>query len=223
MKRAAEMIVLLGTLCLASPVLAEEWTFEDAEPGKLPAGWTAAKTGSGPGSVWCVEQEASAPAGARVLVQTSSEGPKPLFNLCVADKSSLVDLDLSVALKAVRGKIDQGGGPVWRYRDENHYYIARVNPLEWNFRLYKVVAGKRTQLATADVEPPDGVDEDAWAKAWHTIRVVHKGDKIACYLDGKLLLEAADGTFAGVGKVGLWTKADAVTAFDQLTVTPPND
>ena len=87
------------------------------------------------------------------------------------------------------GKLDQGGGPVWRYKDAGNYYIARMNPLEDNFRVYKVVAGKRTQLSSVDIKVPAG--------GWHTIRVVHKADHIECYLDGKLHLDVKDDTFPG--------------------------
>jgi hypothetical protein len=191
------------------------WNFEDATVGKLPAGWTAAKTGKGPGSVWKVIEDKSAPDGAKVLAQTSPDGPNPLFNLCVSDELSYTNIDLSVSFKAVEGKADQGGGPVWRYKDADNYYIARMNPLEDNFRVYKVVAGKRSQLGSAEVE--------AAAGKWHTIRIVHKGNQIQCYLNGKLHLDVKDDTFKDVGKIGLWTKADAVTSFDRLSVTSPKE
>lgn len=199
-------------LCVAASLAAgdEMWNFEDAQVGKLPPGWSSAKTGKGEGSVWRVQEDESAPSGARVLAQTSSAGPNPLFNLCVADETSYTDLDLSVSFKAVTGDIDQGGGPVWRHQDRNNYYIARMNPLENNFRVYKVVAGKRTQLASADVEAPAG--------EWHTIRIVHRGDHIQCYLNGELCLEVQDDTFQEAGGIGLWTKADAVTSFDAISV-----
>jgi hypothetical protein len=155
----------------------------------------------------------SAPAGPKVLAQTSSEGPRPLFNLCVAETAKYADLDLTVALKATGGKIDQGGGPVWRYQDKDNYYIARINPLEANYRVYRVVKGKRTELASADVEKKESL-----AGQWYTIRIVHRGDLIRCYLNGKLRLEAGDDTLRTAGKVGLWTKADAVTSFDKLSV-----
>ena len=116
---------------------------------------------------------------------------------------------IRVSFKAVKGKIDQGGGPVWRYQDENNYYIARMNPLEDNFRVYKVVKGKRTQLGTSDAKAPAG--------KWHAIRVVQKGNRIQCYLNGKRHLDVKDDTFTNRGKVGLWTKADAVTSFDNFT------
>jgi hypothetical protein len=172
--------------------------------GQLPPGWIAAKTGEGPGSVWKVVEDATAP-GHKALAQTSAAGPKRLFNLCVAKKTNFRDLELAVAFRAVAGKIDQGGGPVWRYSDSKNYYVARMNPIENNYRVYKVVAGKRTQLATADLK----ID----AKKWHTLRVVHVGKHIECYFDGKRYLDVNDATFSKAGKIGLWTKADAQTHF----------
>ena len=191
----------------------ETWNFEDTKAGKLSKGWSTAKTGKGSGSVWKVLEDKTAPSGTKVLAQTSSEGPNRIFNLCVADKSKYSDVDLSVSFKAVQGEIDQGGGPVWRYQDANNYYIARMNPLEDNFRVYKVIEGRRFQLDSAEVEPPAG--------KWHTIRVVHKGSHIQCYLDGKALLDVKDDSIKDAGKIGLWTKADAVTRFDDLKVHDP--
>jgi hypothetical protein len=190
-----------------------KWTFEDQTADRPPAEWTVAKTGEGPGSVWRIVEDPTAPDGAKVLAQTSSEGPRPLFNLCVADEKKLVDLDLTVSLKAVEGEIDQGGGPVWRYQDANNYYIARVNPLEDNFRVYKVVNGERSQLGTAAATAATG--------EWHTIRIVHEGDHIRCYLNDELHLDVRDDTFTKAGGVGLWTKADAVTYFDGFQATQP--
>lgn len=191
------------------------WDFEDATVGKLPADWTATQTGEGDGSVWKVLEDATAPKGKKVLAQTAAKGPGALFNLCVADKSRFADLDLSVAFKATAGKKDQGGGPVWRYQDAKNYYVVRMNPLEDNFRLYKVVDGKRIQLATTkdDVVAAEG--------KWHTIRVVHQGNRIKCYLNGKLHFDVKDDAFKEAGKIGLWTKADAQTSFDDIVIRKP--
>src|SRR5207237_2675434 len=123
-----------------------------------------------------------------VLTQTA-ESPDAVFNLCVADALSRRDLELRVAFKALKGKRDQGGGLVWRYQDAGNYYVARMNPLEDNFRVYKVVAGKRTQLATKEgLKVPVG--------EWHTLRVTMKGEQIECYVDGKKQLEAKDSAIA---------------------------
>ena len=144
-------------------------SLDEAEIGELPEGWVAAKTGEGSGSVWKVVEDARR-HGKKVLAQTSDQGPNRFFNLCVAEKSRFADVDLSVAFKAVAGKLDQGGGLVWRYKDANNYCIARMNPLEDNYRVYKEVAGKRIQLGTVDVKIP--------SRTWHALCVVHKGDHI---------------------------------------------
>ena len=122
-------------------------------------------------------------------------------------QSKFRDLDISVKFKAHSGKIDQGGGLVWRYQDHNNYYLARMNPLENNYRVYKVQGGKRTQLATVGLKAAPG---------WHTLRVVAQGNHIACRFDGKPFLDVKDDTFREAGKIGLWTKADAQTRFADL-------
>jgi hypothetical protein len=216
MRRAVTLatVFLLGT----SPLLGGEkglpgiYKYQALDVGKTPRGWQTAQTGKGKGSEWKVVADDSAPSKlGHVLAQTAAS-PKTMFNLCVQEKSNFQDLEATVAFKALAGKEDQGGGIAWRYQDADNYYVVRANPLEDNFRLYKVVGGKRIQLATADdIETP--------SKKWHTIKVRHVGDKIECYLNGKKLLEAKDNTIPAAGRVGLWTKADAQTHFDALQVT----
>lgn len=202
------VFVLTAVLFFAAGV---RWTFEDAAVGELPEGWSRAQTGKGEGSDWKVRHDESAPAGPNVLAQTSSAGPNPLFNLCVLNEGTYGDVDINVSFKAVAGRIDRGGGPVWRYQDANNYYICRQNPLEDNFRIYKVIDGKRTQLATAESQ--------AAAGKWHTIKVTMRKDKIVCSINGQEL-EVRDDAITAAGKVGLWTKADAVTNFDNFHVQP---
>jgi hypothetical protein len=186
--------------------------FSMDDVGKVPAGWKVDKTGPGEGSVWKVEADETAPSGKGYVLAQKAEGPRPLFNLCVVEDGRYRDLELSVRFKALKGKIDQGGGVVWRYRDANNYYIARYNPLEGNYRVYKVEGGKRTQLDSAeDLKVPAG--------EWHTLTIRQSGNRIEGLLDGKPHLEATDGTFAEAGRVGVWTKADAQTVFDTFTVT----
>lgn len=203
-------------LMVISPLWGQEreqgWSFDGDTVGKLPEGWTSAFTGKEGGNVWQVATDDAAPSGKQVLVQVSSEGPSNHFNICVAEGTSYLDLELSVSLKAVSGKIDQGGGVVWRYRDANNYYVARHNPLEDNFRVYKVVEGKRMQLASADVVVPAG--------RWYRLGITQRGKKIECSLDGKKQLEVEDGTFYEAGQVGVWSKADAATYFDDVQVKP---
>ena len=200
------------TLVAAEKPKGQRWTFEDAKVDKLPEKWSSAKTGKGPGSVWKVVEDKTAPDGAKVLAQTSSKGPNRLFNLCVAKDTIYTDVELTISFKAVKGRIDQGGGPVWRYQDANNYYICRHNPLENNFRVYKVIDGKRIQLASRDVKAPAG--------KWHTIRVGMRGDMIVCSVNNNEL-DVRDGAISKAGKIGLWTKADAVTYFDDLRVRSP--
>ncbi|HUE74257.1 MAG TPA: family 16 glycoside hydrolase [Pirellulaceae bacterium] len=205
---ALSLIALGGGISLGQQDKSQHWDFEDHAVGKLPPGFTAAQTGEGKGSVWKVVEDKSAPSGARVLAQTAT-GPRPLFNVCVIDATSYRDLQLSVALKAVEGEIDQGGGVVWRYMDADNYYIARYNPLENNCRLYKVVDGQRMQLASKEgLKAPAG--------EWHTLSITMKGDAIECSLNGQKHLNAKDETFAKAGMIGLWTKADAQTYFDEV-------
>ncbi len=203
--------LLLNVTLLAADDKARTLTFGKDDAGKVPSGWMAAKTGKGEGSVWKVVADESAPSKKGFVLAQTAEGPSALFNLCVADDTSYTDVEVSVAFKAVKGNKDQGGGLVWRYQDANNYYVARMNPLEDNYRVYKVIAGKRIQLATKEeLKVPVG--------EWHTLKVKHVGEHIECFLDGKKQLDARDKTIEKAGKVGLWTKADAQSAFDLFTV-----
>jgi hypothetical protein len=184
---------------------------EKKDLGKTPSGWSAAKTGKGEGSEWKVVADDTAPSKSGLVLAQTAESPGSLFNLCVLDNINGRDVEIRVAFKAVKGKLDQGGGIVWRYQDANNYYIARMNPLEDNYRLYKVVAGKRMQLATKeDLRVPVG--------EWHVLKIRQKGDHIECFLDDHRYLVTHDSTFAKAGKAGLWTKADAQTYFDAFQV-----
>lgn len=190
-----------------------EWTFDKCEVGQPVAGWRIAQTrGGDKPAKWLVAADDSAPSKPNVLkVETTAEDQS--FNLLISESLSLKDVDLRAMLRADGGKVDQGGGLLWRCKDESNYYVCRVNPLESNFRVYKVEGGKRTQLGSADVE--------AKSSEWHEVRAVMIGSKIECFLDGKKQLEAVDDTFKDAGRIGLWTKADASSSFDKVTVQAP--
>lgn len=206
------VLALVVPLTTAADAKPRTFTFGKEDLGKLPKGWTAAKTGTGDGSVWQVAADATAPSKKGHALAQTAVGPSQLFAVCVADDTSFKDGEISAAFKAVKGVKDQGGGLVWRYQDANNYYIARMNPVEENYRLYKVIDGKRTQLATQEeLKVPAG--------EWHTLTIRMTGPQIECLLDGKKQLEAKDDAIAKAGKVGFWTKADAVTWFDDLKIT----
>lgn len=186
------------------------WNFDTAALGKLPDAWEAAETkGAGKPGTWKIVADDKAPSGKQIL-QLETKNSRRVFNMCVLKGTTYTDVDLSVKLRADSGEIDQGGGLIWRYQDHNNYYVVRFNPLEGNYRLYKVVGGKSSQIASADVETSEGT--------WNTLRVTHVGDRIDCYLNGKRHLSKKDGAFSKAGKIGLWTKADASTSFDDLTL-----
>jgi VCBS repeat-containing protein len=175
------------------------WTFESDAAGKIAKGFLA-EVGS-----WKVVKD-----GQNQVLAQEAENEDDVFNVALVDGTNAKDVDVSVRLKAIAGKNDRGGGVVWRAKDKNNYYIARYNPLEDNFRVYKVEKGKRTMFQNAKT-PGD--------EAWHTLRVTMTGSKISCYLDGKKYLEAEDSTFPEAGKIGLWSKSDARTYFDDLMLS----
>jgi hypothetical protein len=187
------------------------YSFDADAPGQMPAKFHSAKTGGGTAEKWSVIADPAAPSKPNVVAQTSTDQTDYRFPLLISDEGSFQDLDLSVRFKAVSGSIDRAGGLVFRLRDPNNYYIVRANALENNYRLYHVVNGRRSQFAGSNFKVTSG--------EWHELRVEATGNKITCYYDGDKKIEAADSTFKDAGEVGLWTKADSVTYFDDLKVT----
>lgn len=187
------------------------YNFDNDTPGQLPAKFHSAKTGGGTQEKWTVTADPTAPSKPNVVAQTSTDQTDYRFPLLISDEGSFQDLDLSVKFKPVSGSVDRAGGLVFRLRDPNNYYIVRANALENNYRLYHVVNGRRSQFAGANLKVTSG--------QWHELRVEAVGNKITCYYDGNKKIEATDDTFKDAGKIGLWTKADSVTHFDDLKVT----
>lgn len=187
-----------------------EWRFDKNEAGKTPPAWQVAETkGTGKTGQWTVAADDSAPSRPNVL-KLDTQAEDSTFNLLIAEYASFKDVDVRTRIKAISGKVDQGGGLIWRFKDADNYYVCRINPLEGNFRVYKVADGKRKQLETARLDTSSG--------RWYEVRAVMVGDQITCYVDGKKYLEAKDDTFKDAGMVGLWTKADASSSFDDVTV-----
>jgi len=172
------------------------WTFERATVGKLPQ-----RLQQEVGKWAVIESE-----GNHFLAQLAAN-PDKVFNLVLVPETHVRNVDLSVRLKAIAGRFDQGGGLIWRAKDKDNYYVARYNPLEDNFRVYKVEGGKRTMFKNADVPHSPG---------WHTLRVTMTEKHIECFYDGKKYLECDDATFKHAGMIGLWSKADAQSYFDNL-------
>ena len=184
------------------------WSFESDKPGGAPAGFSFGRTGQGRDGKWLVRVE----GGSNVVAQTDADETDNRFPVAVADEPKLRDVELQVRCKPVSGTVDQACGLVFRYVDANNYYVTRANALEGNVRLYYVKDGSRRQIASYSGKVTSG--------AWHDYRVVAQGDHFQVFWDGAKVIDQQDKTFGDAGKVGLWTKADSVTYFDDLSVKP---
>jgi Domain of Unknown Function (DUF1080) len=193
--------------------------FEAFELGKPPAGFSTALTGSGGPVSWVIQEDPTVPNGRKVLAQTSTDGTSYRFPLCIYDNFTAQDVEVSVKFKPISGKVDQAAGVVWRYKDRDNYYIVRANALEDNVVLYKVENGKRTDLKPLNAGLFAYGKKAKVPKAqWSELRVVAEGNRFAVFLNGEDLFAVEDETFTSTGKVGLWTKADSVTYFDDLKI-----
>ena len=188
----------------------QTWSFDADKAGEAPAGFSFGRTGEGREGTWVVRAEPGAPSGANVLAQTDADTTDDRFPVAFANEPVLKDLELSVRCKPISGKVDQACGMVFRLRDAKNYYLTRANALEDNVRFYTVKEGRRQQLASFSGKVTSG--------AWHDYRVVAQGDHFEIWWDGKKILDHHDKTFTEAGKVGVWTKADSVTYFDDLRV-----
>jgi hypothetical protein len=197
---------VLALLAMVNPMnaQADKFSFDSDSPGSLPLGWKAGVTGRG-SHRWAVHQDQSAPSAPNVMQQSGTGS----FPWLVRSGASIEDGFVEVKFKAMAGKEDQAGGVVWRWKDGDNYYVARANALENNVSLYYTQNGRRITLKYVDAPVP--------AKTWHTLRVEFAGRRIAVLLDGKRHIEMEDGHIAGAGAVGMWTKADSVTAFDDFS------
>jgi hypothetical protein len=216
--KSKALLSLFILFALPGLVLAQTLTFDKDEVGKVPAGFTSALTGGGRSGVWIVMRDESAPSQPNVLAQVDQNTTSFRFPLCVYDAVSAKDVDVSVKFKPIKGKEDQAAGIVWRYKDKDNYYIARANANEGNVVLYKVEKGRRTDLPLIGKGKTYGTKDPVASGVWGTLRIVAKGNHFAVYHNDKKLFEVEDGTFTEAGKVGLWTKADSYTLFDDLSI-----
>jgi 3-keto-disaccharide hydrolase len=206
-KRSIVMTILLFGTTVAG--VAESVTFDGDTSGAPPKGWTLTMTGRGTPK-WTVERDDTAPSKQKVLKQ-SGEATYPL---ALKDGTSIKDGFVEVKFKAISGSEDRAGGLVWRARDADNYYVVRANALEDNVVLYKTVKGVRNSLDIVGRRGGYGVEQAVPANQWHMLRVEFLGTRFKVTFNGKPLFEVDDSTFAEPGMVGLWTKADSVTAFD---------
>lgn len=194
--------------------------FDSTKPGAVPPGWVTVASSAGASSRWEVLKDTSAPSPPYVFAQVSDGASAGLCPLAILDKVDVKDGDLSVRLKPVGGKEVRAGGLVWRYRDPNNYYLVRANSRENTIVLYKVEDGKVTPLASKGAAPATfGVKHNVPANQWSVLKVQFRGPAFSVYFNHRRAFEVLDSTFAKAGKVGLWTKADSVTYFDDFRIS----
>ncbi|MGY4427547.1 hypothetical protein ACVWWO_000024 [Bradyrhizobium sp. F1.13.1] len=186
--------------------------FESTQTGAAPGAGPLTLTGSGDPK-WTVESDETAPSRSKVLKQSG----RATYPLLLKNDSSIKDGFVEIKFKAVAGSQDRAAGIVWRAKDANNYYVTRANALEDNVVLYKTVNGVRSPLDIVGRKGGYGTNVKVPADTWHSLRINFSGSRFRVSFNGKQLFEVEDSTFAGAGRIGLWTKADSVTLFDQIT------
>jgi len=217
MKSGWISVAVVGALVLAGAALAQEHApvvhnFDADTAGQPPAGFEFGRTGGGAQGKWIVKAEKDAPSGPNVLAQVDADPTDYRFPLAIVKDGTYRDVTLTVRARPISGNVDQGFGLVWRYKDANNYYLTRCNADEDNCTIYHVVDGHRRAFSNKGIKVP--------TNAWHTLKMEAKGDHFTVWFNGTQVLDAHDATFKDAGKVGLWTKADSVISFDDLTATP---
>jgi hypothetical protein len=200
----ASLFAMIVTTMATALAAAETVNFDNMKAGVPPSGWTATQTGSG-AAKWAIEKDGSAPSKPNVLKQSG----QATFPVCFKNDTNIKDGFVEVKFKPVAGKEDQAGGVIWRLRDANNYYIARANALENNVTIYHTINGHRTEKKRTNTAVA--------TNQWHTLRVDFQGNHFTVTFDGKKAIDWDDDTFKEAGKVGVWTKADSVTEFDNFT------
>ena len=196
------MTILAVTLLAAGGT--ETVNFDKGDVNKPPSGWTATQTGTGQAK-WAIVVDETAPSKPNVLKQSG----QATYPVCLKDDTSVKDGVVEVKFKALSGREDQAGGVIWRAKDANNYYVARANALENNVTIYHTINGRRTEKKRTSMKVA--------TNQWHTLRVDFQGNHFTVALNGQKALDWDDETFKDAGKVGVWTKADSVTVFDDFS------
>ena len=209
-------IVTVVAMCVTVHGQMRKVDFEQDTVGQPPKGFMFGHTRKvGMPGRWVVQQD----GGGKYLAQLDADGTRNRFPVAVIADVSGADVDLSVRFRPVSGRVDQAAGLVWRYQNEDNYYLVRANALEGNVVLYKVQNGQRTDLPVKGEGRTYGQSAKVPGGQWSTLRVTAMGSRFDVYFNGAKLYEVEDATFKGPGRIGVWTKADSITHFDDLTVT----
>jgi Galactocerebrosidase, C-terminal lectin domain len=221
--RSFPVVHSISTACLVAFLLASEATparpqtgarmieIDKMGVGPAPADFTFGRTGSGGPGQWVVVDDATAPSK-RAIEQSSTDRTDYRFPLAIYQPVTAKNVEVSLRFKPVAGRVDQAGGIAVRVTSPDDYYLVRANALEDNVRFYRIVKGRRVELASADVKVASG--------AWHTLALKAENDRFTVTFDGKTLHSTSDRTLPGPGRVALWTKSDSVTRFDQINILP---
>ena len=204
----AGVIVTSGSEAIAQSA-ATVVAIASMEVGAPPSDFKFALTGKGRSGEWTVVTDDTSFAG-RAIEQSSKDQTDYRFPLAIFEPVVAKNIDVSVKFKPVAGRIDQAGGIAIRILDADNYYVVRANALEDNVRFYRVVRGRREQIG--------GMDTKVASDEWHALGLKANGEKFTIEFDGKTLFSTSDKTFTGAGKIGLWTKSDSITRFDQIAI-----
>lgn len=210
MKRLLAAALIVSTMEVSA--VADRASFADKTIGAAPNGWTVTMTGRGKPK-WTVEEDTTAPSKSKVVKQSGNA----TYPLLLKDGSSLKDGFVEIQFKALTGNEDRAAGIVWRAKDANNYYVVRANALEDNVVLYKTVDGRRSELDIVGRKGGYGVKAPVPSGQWHALRVEFAGSRFKVAFNGKAIFEVEDRTLPDAGQIGLWTKADSVTEFDNIS------
>ncbi len=193
--------------------------FDSMKAGELPTGWTPAVTNHGERPQWVVQRDPTAPSRPNVLAQFSKRGLRYRFPVCLFDKVTCVDGDLSVKMKIVSGRDDQDAGIVFRALDQNNYYLVRASARDHNIMMIRVKDGHFSPIRVNGARAGSyGVLHPVKIGDWNLLRVTYKGSQATIYFNHRKVFDANDSELNAPGKAGVWTNADTVAYFDDFRI-----